>query len=241
MRLIKNLFFILVLLFSETAFSKLNYSNTCQKEINIIEKQIDIPKGLLTAIGKTESGRFKNDKTVVIWPWTINTGKKSLFFDNKIQMKNFVINEIKKENYNLDVGCMQINLKWHRSKFKNILDVLDPMVNVSYATSFLYELHSNFGNWDEAIKRYHSSKPKKHLKYHQKVLAHWNSNIIKYKEVKVAKLDNLESHIKNFQPRLYDNIKKLCTFEIFLCNNLRIKLIINSKSEVVLIWMYIIL
>ena len=49
----------------------------------------------------------------MIWPWTINTGKKSLFFDNKIQMKNFVINEIKKENYNLDVGCMQINLKWH--------------------------------------------------------------------------------------------------------------------------------
>ena len=107
---------------------------------------------------------------------------------------------------------MQINLKWHGSKFKNILDVLDPMVNVSYATSFLYELHSNFGNWDEAIKRYHSSKPKKHLKYHQKVLAHWNSNIIKYKEVKVAKLDNLESHIKNFQPRLYDNIKKIMYF-----------------------------
>ena len=41
-------------------------------------------------------------------------------------------------------------------------------------------------------------KPKKHLKYHQKVLAHWNSNIIKYKEVKVAKLDNLESTSKTF-------------------------------------------
>ena len=86
------------------------------------------------------------------------------------------------------------------------------MVNVSYATSFLYELHSNFGNWDEAIKRYHSSKSKKNIKYHQKVLANWNSNIIKYKEVKVAKLDNLESHIKNFQPRLYDNIKKIMYF-----------------------------
>lgn len=114
------------------------------------------------------------------------------------------------------------------------------MVNVSYATSFLYELHSNFGNWDEAIKDIiHLSL--KTFKISSKVLAHWNSNIIKYKEVKVAKLDNLESHIKNFQPRLYDNIKKLCTLEIFLCNNLRIKLIINSKSEVVLIWMYIIL
>ena len=45
------------------------------------------------------------------------------------------------------------------------------MVNVSYATSFLYELHSNFGNY-RVIKRYHSSNPKKHLKYHRKVLAH---------------------------------------------------------------------
>ena len=51
----------------------------------------------MTAIGKTESGRFKDNKNVVIWPWTINTGKKSLFFDNKLQMKNFVLNEIKKE------------------------------------------------------------------------------------------------------------------------------------------------
>ena len=45
MVLIKNLFFILILLFSKSAFSKLNYADTCQKEINIIEKQIDIPKG----------------------------------------------------------------------------------------------------------------------------------------------------------------------------------------------------
>ena len=53
---------------------------------------------------------------------------------------------------------------------------------------------------------------KKNIKYYQKVLANWNSNIIKYKEVEVAKLDNLESHIKNFQPRLYDNIKKIMYF-----------------------------
>ena len=35
------------------------------------------------------------------------------------------------------------------------------MVNVSYATSFLYELHSNFGNWDEAIKDIIHLNPKK--------------------------------------------------------------------------------
>ena len=31
-------------------------------------------------------------------------------------------------------------------------------------------------------------------------------------EIKVAKLDNLETHIKNFQPRLYENIKKIMYF-----------------------------
>ena len=39
MVLIKNLFFILILLSSKSAFSKLNYSDTCQKEINIIENR----------------------------------------------------------------------------------------------------------------------------------------------------------------------------------------------------------
>ncbi len=212
MGLIKKLFIILILLFSKSAFSKINYYHTCQNEINIIEKQINIPKGLLTAIGKTESGRFDNNKSIAIWPWTINTGTKSLFFDNKSQMKKFVINEIKKKNYNLDVGCMQINLKWHGSNFKNMLNVLDPMVNVSYATSFLYELRSNFGNWDEAIKRYHSSKPEKNIKYYKKVLTNWNSKNKKQEEMKVFKPDNLENHIKSFQPRLYDNLKKIMYF-----------------------------
>ena len=31
-------------------------------------------------------------------------------------------------------------------------------------------------------------------------------------EIKVAKLDNLETHIKNFQPKLYENIKKIMYF-----------------------------
>ncbi len=61
----------------------------CENTIESIELQTDIPKGLLLGIGKAEAIRKINNK-YIIWPWTINHAGKSLFFDNKEQMKNYV-------------------------------------------------------------------------------------------------------------------------------------------------------
>ena len=77
----KILFFLIIILFPFQVFSSVN--NVCEKNILEIERQIDIPKGLLTAIGLTESGRYINKSKPIIWPWTINIKTKSLFFDNK--------------------------------------------------------------------------------------------------------------------------------------------------------------
>ena len=70
----------------------------CENTIESIELQTDIPKGLLFGIGKAEAIRKINNK-YIIWPWTINHAGKSLFFENKEQMKNYVF----KENFQLPV------------------------------------------------------------------------------------------------------------------------------------------
>ena len=59
----------------------------CEDVIRNIENITDIPSGLLLGIGKAESGRILKNNEIVIWPWTINHAGKSLFFDNKSQMK----------------------------------------------------------------------------------------------------------------------------------------------------------
>ena len=215
-------FFILSLcIFSFSSFSiaKTLNSNVCEHNILDIEQQIDIPKGLLKAIGLTESGRYINKSKFVIWPWTINTNKKSLFFDTKKQMHKFLMHEIKNGNLDLDVGCMQINLKWHGKHFKKISDAVDPKINISYATSFLYKLKSDFKTWNEAIKRYHSSKPSKNIRYHKKVLANW-SMVKKSNEKTMTIKNTLKSHIEKNQPNLLNSYKKIMFFrKIFMEKN----------------------
>ena len=211
---------ILSILLLYPSFSFSFDKNICEKKIIEIERQIDIPKGLLKAIGLTESGRYIKNSKKIIWPWTINIKGKSLFFDNKNQMLKFLDKEVKKGNYNLDVGCMQINLKWHGKYFKKISDSIDPKVNISYATSFLFKLKSDFKTWTEAIKRYHSSKPSKNIKYHKKVLANWN--VSKNNNIKQIpnKENSLKAHIKDNQPNLFKSYEKIMFFrKIFMEKN----------------------
>ena len=210
--------FLTILIHPILAFS--DDKNICEKKIIEIESQINIPKGLLKAIGLTESGRYIEKSKRVIWPWTINFKKKSLFFDSKSQMLKFLDNEVKKGNYDLDVGCMQINLKWHGKYFKKISDSIDPKINISYATSFLFKLKSDFNTWTEAIKRYHSSKPSKNTKYHKKVLANWN--VSKNNNIKQIpnKENSLKDHIKDNQPNLFKSYEKIMFFrKIFMEKN----------------------
>ena len=217
-KLFSTMFFLIMLINPSLAFT--DDKNICEKQIIEIERQINIPKGLLKAIGLTESGRYIEKSKKVIWPWTINYKKKSLFFESKSQMLKFLESKVKKGNYDLDVGCMQINLKWHGKYFKKISDSIDPKINISYATSFLFKLKSDFKTWTEAIKRYHSSKPSKNIKYHKKVLANWNVS----KNTKVKRKSNsensLKSHIRDNQPNLFKSYEKIIFFrKIFMEKN----------------------
>lgn len=193
----------------------------CEDVIRNIENITDIPSGLLLGIGKAESGRILKNNEMVIWPWTINHAGKSLFFDNKIQMKSYLLKHTEKGDNNLDVGCMQINLKWHKQNFKDIKDMLAIEPNISYAASFLIQLKNKHGSWKKAIKHYHSSDPIKNKPYLNKVLSFWLS--YKKKSIQIAdnktkinlnssNTNNISESIKDTQPYLFARIDKVNFF-----------------------------
>ena len=100
------------------------------------------------------------------------------------------------KDFNLDVGCMQINIKWHKNNFKKIIDMFAVEPNVSYAASFLLQLKNKHGSWDKAIKHYHSSDPNKNKPYLIKVNQFWKSE--KYKTMKsVTNTKKKEANIRN--------------------------------------------
>ena len=201
--------------------------DTCDNTIKKIETQTDIPNGLLHAIGKVESGRFLNNNNHVIWPWTVNHAGKSLFFNTKRQMEKYVLKNVMENDHNIDVGCMQINLKWHKNYFKKINDMFALEPNISYAASFLIQLKNRYGSWDKAIKHYHSSDPEKNKPYFEKVKSFWKNKetfqIVKNSKKSHSLKSNsvvISDIIQKTQPYLYERIDKVKFFrKMFAQNN----------------------
>jgi hypothetical protein len=228
MILLKSLFiFISFFLFviKDTYSSTLKKNKSCEKVIETIEDYTDIPKNLLLSIGKSESGRILKNNKYVIWPWTVNHAGKSLFFDTKKQMQKYVLKHVELNDYNLDVGCMQINLKWHKNNFKKISDMFAIEPNVSYAASFLLQLKNKHGSWDKAIKHYHSSDPNKNKPYLIKVNQFWKNkkdNTVKSAvniKDKGSNSISLSRMIKDSQPYLFARIEKVKFFRNIFAQN----------------------
>ena len=218
---------IFLSLINKTFADDIKKLNLCEKIIKNIELQTDIPKGLLLGIGKAEAIRKLNNK-YIIWPWTINHAGKSLFFDTKKQMTNYVFKNLQKNDLNIDVGCMQINIKWHKNNFKKISDMFEIDPNISYAASFLKQLKNRHGSWDEAIKYYHSSDPKKNNPYLIKVKSFWkkaeDEKIIKAETNKIESLKEINETsvakiIRERQPYLFERIDKVKFFRSIFKQN----------------------
>ena len=113
---------------------------------------------LLQTISVVESGRFdKLHNQYVSWPWTVNANGKGYYYSTKEEAVAAVKNFQKQGINSIDVGCMQINLKYHGEAFDSIEDALNPETNVRYSAKFLRNLYNRNGyDWKKAAKRYHS-------------------------------------------------------------------------------------
>ena len=165
----------LFILFYCLSFQISNAKTTedCEYLANVIEETEDLPAGILSSISNVEAGRIVGNKPKRGWPWTVNHSGEGLFFENKFDAIQYVTSHLERGDLNMDVGCMQISLKWHSNQFSSLEEAFDPKININYAASFLTKLFNDHGDWNLAIKHYHSADPKKHLKYHKKVLAAW--------------------------------------------------------------------
>ena len=149
--------------------------NSCEAVASEAEEAFSLPKGILTSIARVESGRKMLDGFYEAWPWTINDNGKGLFFDTRQSAIDYINKQEELNNIGIDIGCMQISVKWHSHAFSSHESMLDPYTNIAYAAIFLEELYQNHGEWDLAIKHYHSADKEKNVPYLQKVNAVWKN------------------------------------------------------------------
>lgn len=139
-------------------------ASLCDSAAIRASKSSGVPLDVLRAISRAETGRA-SQSGLQPWPWTVNMEGAGRWFATQDEARSYVFSHFKSGARSFDVGCFQINYKWHGDAFRSIDDMFDPTLNAQYAAQFLTDLYNEFGNWPDAAGAYHSRTPKFSTKY----------------------------------------------------------------------------
>ena len=131
--------------------------------------QSAMPDGLLPAIARMESGYSPDGGPRRAWPWTLNQGGNSMYFDTRADALAYLRRAIEDGVTNIDIGCMQINYYWHSEAFPSLEAMIDPVTNTRYSAAFMAELYSRVGTWEQATAYYHSTDTERGPSYQARV------------------------------------------------------------------------
>jgi hypothetical protein len=144
--------------------ARIDPNSICDQVAQLASESTGVPVTVLQAITRTETGRKKNG-TFAPWPWTVNMEGKGVWFDTLEEARIYVFKNFKRGARSFDVGCFQINYKWHHQGFSSIDEMFDPVANALYAANFLKALYEEYGNWPDAAGGYHSRTPEHANRY----------------------------------------------------------------------------
>jgi hypothetical protein len=153
-------------------------SDLCLDEIAKQEVHYGMPAGILKAIARVESSGSPYGIITKPWPWTLNVGGAPHYYPDKqtalTALQTFEVDS----DVNIDVGCMQISLKYHPNAFPDPASALDPVSNVDYGALFLSALKQKSGDWMQAVGDYHSALPGFGDTYRDLVQIAWTGGLL---------------------------------------------------------------
>jgi hypothetical protein len=130
----------------------------CEEAARRASQETGVPADVLQAISLTETGRAHRGQ-MGPWPWAANIDGKGFWFDGPEAAMAFARENLARGRRSFDLGCFQINWRWHGEHFASPADLLDPLASARYAARFLARLRAEFGSWEAAAGAYHSRTP----------------------------------------------------------------------------------
>ncbi|WP_254786704.1 transglycosylase SLT domain-containing protein [Methylomonas sp. LWB] len=138
-----------------------------------VARRYRIDPYILYAVALMESRKNGEQNRVMPWPWAINNAGNS-FIPNSQQEAEALLNQMLDQGKrNIDVGIMQVNLRWHGHRVAKPELLLIPSTNLEIGASVLsVAIQSVPGNLAHGIGRYYSWKNEPAaIQYGQKVIA----------------------------------------------------------------------
>jgi len=133
-------------------------SALCEAAARRASAATGVPLPVLLAVALSESGR-KAGGRFAPWPWVLNIEGAGSFYDSKAAALSAAQAAISSGRDSTDLGCFQVNFRWHGDAFASLADMIDPDRNAGYAARFLRELYAESGDWITAAGHYHSRTP----------------------------------------------------------------------------------
>lgn len=132
-----------------------------------------VPKEILYAVALTESSR-KVENTFLPWPWTLNIEGTGMYFESKAEMIDSIGSAMFEGKRSIDIGALQINLKYHHHRFNEVSDMAIPEENLNVASEILLEQYFKCElDWWCAVGRYHSPGNKKRADAYSSRVRKW--------------------------------------------------------------------
>lgn len=139
-------------------------SGMCDRAARMAAQRTGVPLEVLLAITRTETGRAVHGR-LSPWPWTVNMEGAGKWFASRGEALDYVSRHQDRGARSFDIGCFQVNHRWHGHKFASVEQMFDPEANALYAAEFLRDLHGEMGGWSGAAGAYHSRTPKHAARY----------------------------------------------------------------------------
>jgi soluble lytic murein transglycosylase-like protein len=126
-------------------------SLACEREMTLASARSGVPLNVLYSVGLTETG-FRGE----LQPYDMNVDGKAVHSANLVEAMARFGDARRRGAKLIDIGCMQINYRWHGADFGSPREMFDPARNVEYAASFLKALRAQEGSWTLAVARYNA-------------------------------------------------------------------------------------
>jgi soluble lytic murein transglycosylase-like protein len=123
----------------------------CEAEILAAAKAHGVPPGILHSVGLTETGRKGS-----LHPYALNIEGRTVYAESRAEALREFQQARAQGKTLIDLGCMQINHRYHSGEFRSVEAMLEPRANVEYAARFLSRLHARHETWTMAVARYHA-------------------------------------------------------------------------------------
>ncbi len=131
---------------------------SCERAILTGARRGGVPPEVLHAVALSETGRVLGGR-LRPWPWAINREGEGHWFETREEAMAFARASIAAGRTSFDVGCFQINYRWHGHAFASLEAMFDQDTGGTYAAQFLSSLHAELGSWSLAAGAYHSRTP----------------------------------------------------------------------------------